>query len=266
MASDPKSSFEETSERIRRRVGADMIETAVKSRFSEVEKISLACRYLADQGHGNTLAGQISVRLDDESFWTTEFATGLADASVSNLVRVNANLDVVEGRGMANPATRFHLWVYSKRPDVRSIVHTHPPHASALAMAGQPLMVCHMDMMMFYEDVAQLDEWPGVPLANEEGRIISSALGTKSSIILANHGILTTGGTLEKAVYLAVNLENAARLQILCASSGYKPVPVNAELALEAKSFLTSSKFVDATFEYWCRQTAKRYPEALDCR
>jgi L-fuculose-phosphate aldolase len=264
MNHKPKSSLEQASEDVHRRVKADMIETMTESRFSELEKIALACRYLSDQGHGNTLAGQISVKLDNDSFCTTEFSTGFADASVSNLVRVDAHLDVIEGRGMANPATRFHLWVYSTRPDVRSIVHTHPPHASALAMCGEPLVVSHMDMMMFHEDVAYLDRWPGVPLANEEGRIISGALGNKNSILLANHGILTAGDTLARAVYLAVNLESAARLQLLSASAGYKPLSIDSDLAADAKQFVTSTKFVEATFEYWCRQTAKRYPEACE--
>jgi L-fuculose-phosphate aldolase len=234
-----------------------------KARYSERERMALACRYLSEQGHGNTLAGQISVKRDDGSFWTTEFSTGFADASVSNIVRIDSNLDVIEGTGSANPATRFHLWIYSRRSDVRSVVHTHPPHASALAMCGRPLLVCHMDMMMFYEDVAQLETWPGVPLADEEGRIISGALGDKSSILLANHGLLTTGDTLDRAVYLAANLEAAARLQLLAASAGYTTLTVEPALAREAKQFLTSGQFVEATFEYWCRQAARRHPEAL---
>jgi L-fuculose-phosphate aldolase len=264
MKHEQKNPLNEASEHIHRRVDAEMVETITESRFSELERIALACRYLSSQGHGNTLAGQISVKLDDGSFWTTEFSTGFADASVSNLVRVDERLDVVEGKGMANPATRFHLWVYSTRPDVRSIVHTHPPYASALAMCGERLVVSHMDMMMFHEDVAYLRNWPGVPLANEEGRIISGALGNNNSILLANHGILTAGDTLARAVYLAVNLESAARLQLFAASAGYKPLPIDSELAADAKKFVTSAKFVEATFEYWCRQTAKRYPDTLE--
>jgi hypothetical protein len=49
-----------------------------------------------------------------------------------------------------------------------------------LANEGQP-----MDMMMFHEACAHLREWPGVPLANEEGELISRALGQKSAIVLA---------------------------------------------------------------------------------
>jgi L-fuculose-phosphate aldolase len=262
---DPTPAFlTEGSDQIVTRLRADMQAQIGLTPLSDRERIALACRYLADHDHASTLAGQVSLKLDDGTFWTTGFATGFADAAVSNMVRVDENLKVVEGVGMANPATRFHMWVYANRPELRSIVHTHPPHASVLATCGQPLVVSHMDMMMFHDDVAQLDQWPGVPLANEEGRIISGALGGKNSILLANHGILTAGDSLEKAVYLAVHLEHAARLQLLGAAAGYQPLPVSPDLALEARTFLTSAKLVSMTFDYWSRQARKRHPDALD--
>jgi hypothetical protein len=58
-----------------------------------------------------------------------------------------------------------------------------------------------MDTTVFHEDCAWLSDWPGVPLANEEGRLISEALGSKRAILLAHDGLLTTGRTLEEAVY-----------------------------------------------------------------
>ena len=53
-------------------------------------------------------------------------------------------------------------------PDVRSIVHTHPPYCNALSMTGRNLEVAHMDAAMFWNDCAYLDEWPGVPVADDE--------------------------------------------------------------------------------------------------
>ena len=100
------------------------------------EKLALACRYLANQGHAMSLAGQISGRGADGSFWTTEFTRGFADATAASMVRVSANLDVLEGTGIPNPAARFHSWVYAARPDVQAIVHTHPPHVSALVIGA----------------------------------------------------------------------------------------------------------------------------------
>ncbi len=233
------------------------------SRFSTQERLALACRYLADEGHAPTLAGQVTVRQADGTFWTTGFGAGFGDCRVGNLVRVDEEMTVVEGEGMPNPAVRFHLWVYAGRPDLGAIVHTHPPHASVLAMAGQPLEVSHMDMMMFHDDVAMLWDWPGVPLANEEGRLISEALGDKNSILLANHGILTAGADLDGAVFRAVHLEHAARLQCLCRSAGYAPLAVDPELASEARRFVTAPKFIEMTFDYWCRQALRRHPDAL---
>lgn len=248
---------------ILRRTNQAMQQQIGESGLSLKERISLSCRYLADQGHGATLAGQITVANDDDTFWTTGFTNGFADTTPTNLVRVNANLEVIEGAGMANPGARFHSWIYAARSDVRAIVHSHPPHTSALALSGQELIVSHMDMTMFHDDVAYLKEWPGIPLANDEGRIISAALGHKNAILLVNHGMLTVGSCLEEAVFLASYFEQAARMQVLAQAAGHTPIPLRDDLAQDAKSFVKSPKFVQATFDYWCRLTLRMHPEAL---
>ncbi|MBO9379891.1 aldolase [Sphingomonas histidinilytica] len=245
------------------RTYGDMERQIVAGGFTLKEKIALACRFLADEGHAMSLAGQISVRNDDGSFWTTGFAHGFADTTAGNLVRVNANLEVLEGEGMANPGARFHSWIYAARPDLRAIVHTHPPHASAIAMAGERLVISHMDMAMLHDEIAYLDRWPGVPLANEEGEIISTALGDRNAILLVNHGALAAGGTVEQATFLLASMEHAARLQLLCRGAGYRPIAVADDLAADAKRFMTKPKFIQATFDYWCRQTLRRHPEVL---
>lgn len=234
-----------------------------RSELSPRQKTAVACRILAREGHAQTLAGQVTLRADNETFWTTNFSGGLKEATAGSLVRFDADMNVVEGSGMPNPAVRFHLWIYAQRPEVLSIVHTHPPYASALSMIGEPLRVAHMDTTMFHEDCAYLPQWPGVPLANEEGRIIAGALGAKSSILLAHHGLLAVGESIEKATYLAVAFESAAKLQMLARSAGdIKAIP--APLAAEAREFMTKPSIVDATFDYWARQVLQEYPPILD--
>jgi L-fuculose-phosphate aldolase len=119
-----------------------------------------------------------------------------------------------------------------------------------------------MDAMPFYEDCAWLEEWPGVPLANQEGELIANALGRKRAILLAHHGLLTIGNTLEEAVYLAILLEQAAQLQVQASSIG-NIRPVNQERSREAHDFLLRDKLINSTFDYWARRTARRYPEAI---
>ena len=105
---------------------------------------------------------------------------------------------------MPNPANRFHLWIYRHRPQVNAIVHTHPPHVSALSMLGVPLNAPHMDTSMFYEDCAWMPEYPGVPIGDEEGRLIHESLGDKRAILLGHHGQLAACPTIEEATMLAI--------------------------------------------------------------
>ncbi len=121
---------------------------------------------------------------------------------------------------MANPANRFHSWVYRARPDVNCIIHTHPLHIAALSTLEVPLQVSHMDLCPLYDDCAFLKDWPGVPVGNEEGEIISAALGDKRAILLSHHGLLATGASIEEACVIAVLLERAAKMQLLAMAAG----------------------------------------------
>ena len=89
------------------------------------EKIALSCRILASEGHSETLAGQITVRNDDGSYYTTALAQAFDEIRPEALIRINEDMEVLEGEGTPNPAVRFHFWVYRHRPEVRCIIHTH---------------------------------------------------------------------------------------------------------------------------------------------
>ncbi|MGE5102131.1 MAG: aldolase [Deltaproteobacteria bacterium] len=228
------------------------------------QKVALTCRMLAAEGHGSALAGQITARGPRSgTFYMLTFGLGFDEACASNIILVDENLDVVEGDGMPNPSNRFHLWVYRARPDVNCIVHTHPPYVSALWTVGEPLVVAHMDHTMFYDDCAYLPEWPGVPIGDEEGEIISAALGSKRAILLAHHGQLVAGSSVEEAAMLAIFIERAARLQVLARSIG--PIKaIKPELAREAHDYRLKPKAVGATFHYFSRSVLRSAPECLE--
>jgi L-fuculose-phosphate aldolase len=219
---------------------------------STPELLAACCRILAKEGHESGLAGQVTARADKPgTFWTLQFGYGFEEATAERMVLVDEDLKPLRG-GRPNPGVRFHIWIYRKRPDVQAIVHTHAPHASALACTGSSLKTIHMDSAMLHGS-AHLPEWPGVPVADDEGRIISGALGNAKSILLANHGLLTAGNSIEEAAYLAVFFERAARMQLRAmAAGGYKEV--KAALAEEARDFLLQPSIVRGTFAYWARR------------
>jgi L-fuculose-phosphate aldolase len=226
------------------------------------QKIALACRMLAHEGHSETLAGQITVRESDGTFLTTAMAYGFDEATRGNVIRIDDEMNVIEGRGMANPAIRFHLWIYRRRPDVKCIVHTHPPYVNALSMTGRPLEVAHMDATPFHDDCAFLREWPGLPIGDSEGEIISTALGNKRVILLANHGFLAATSSLEESAYLSVLIERAARSQILAQSVG-ELQPIDAARAKESHDFLLLPSIVKSSFALFARRVIKREPDVL---
>lgn len=237
-------------ERVSREMEADF----ASIRFSRREALALACRILAREGHESGLAGQVTARGESPgTWWTLQFGYGFEEATPERMILVDADLKPVEG-GRPNPGVRFHIWIYRQRPDVQAIIHTHAPYASALAATGQALKTIHMDSAMLH-GTAHLPEWPGVPVADDEGRIISGALGNAKTILLSNHGLLAAGSSVEESAYLAVFFERAARMQVRAmAAGGFKEV--KPELAAEARDFLLQDSIVRATFAYWARRAA----------
>jgi L-fuculose-phosphate aldolase len=231
--------------------------------WSLPELITLTCRVLAAENHMFALAGQITVRLDDDTFWTVPWTPAFDALRVSDIIRVDGQLNVVEGRWQPNPATRFHLWVYNARPDVNCIVHTHPPYVSALSMLRKPLLISHMDAMPLYNDVALLEDWPGVPVADHEGELIAGALGDKRAIMLAHHGMLVTGGSVQEAAVLALMMENAARMQVRAQSVG-EILPAPPHLAQEARDYLLQPSIIDGTFRAFAERVLRDDPRCLD--
>ena len=230
------------------------------SNLSVQLKLAIACRKLARDGHCATLAGQITVRHDQETYWTAPLKEGFANVTQSTVIRVNNKMDVVEGNAIPNPGMQFHLWIYKRRPDVKAIVHTHPPFASALSMTGKALAVAHMDASVFYEDCGHLQVWPGVPIADEEGRLISEALEDKRAVLLDNHGFLTVGATLEEAVYLAVLFENAAQMQMIAEATGALK-PIRPGPAQDAHDFLLQAQVINGTFNSWAHEILRVCPD-----
>ena len=226
------------------------------------EQLVLTCRMLAAEGHSAGLAGQITARAGDATFWTAPLGLLFEEIRTSDLVRIDDELRVAEGERLPNPATRFHLWIYRKRPAVNCIIHTHSPSVSALSMIGTPLVVSHMDATPLHNDCAYLAEWPGVPLADYEGQLISEALGDKRAILLAHHGQVVAVSTVQEAAELALCIEHAARLQLLAQAAGeIQPVPH--ELALKAHNFLLQPSVVRASFAAHARRVLRADPDCL---
>ena len=222
--------------------------------WSQRQKLALLCRMVVACGHDSGMSGQISVRGPRPgTYYTQQFGIGMDEATAGNLLLVDDNLNVLEGEGMANAANRFHLWIYKEKPSVNCIVHTHPFHVVALSLLGVPLQVACMDSAVLYDNCAFLPHWPGIPVGNEEGEMISEALGGKKVILLAHHGQLVATHSMDEAYVLAHHVERTAKLQLAAMAAGTLQ-PIDPEKGREARDWILTPKRTQRTFEYYARK------------
>lgn len=252
------------SNALRERVDREMQEKLRPTAYSRIEQLTLACRMLAADGHwANGLAGQITARGDaPDTYITLRFGLGADEATPDSFIVTDGDLRALDGEAMPNPATRFHLWVYKQKPKIQAIVHTHPQGVSALGMIGRTIEISHMDATPFYDNCAYLPEWPGLPITDDEGRVISEALGDKLTLMLAHHGLLTAGQTIAEAAVLALWMEQVAQVQLKASAVGtIRSVPP--ELARESRDFLLKPEITDLTFQYFARRALRADPNCL---
>lgn len=257
------TTFTDSKSDLMRRAAEQLSANVAESQLTTRQKLALTCRALFDAGHDSALAGQITARAEAEgTYYTQRLGLGFDEITAGNLLLVDEDLNILDGDGMPNPANRFHSWIYRARPDVQCIVHTHAFHVAALSMLEVPLIVSHMDTTPLYDDCAFLAQWPGVPVGNEEGEIITAALGDKKAVLLAHHGQVVAGASIEEACSLAVLIERAAKLQLAAMAAGtIKELPE--QLAREAHDWTLRPQRSRANFAYYARRALARHPDAL---
>eukprot|EP00483_Globobulimina_turgida_P004712 UN04721 len=130
-------------------------------------------------------------------------------------------------------------------------------------MSGMKLFISHMDTMALYDDVQYLPNWPGIPFGDEEGDIISGVLSDNYwSALLAHHGLIVGGKSIEEATYRAYFFEKAAKMQItaLAAVGGdiSKLPKTNPGLSIKARDWRISQGPVNAHFNGWAQIILKQ--------
>jgi len=113
-----------------------------------------------------------------------------------------------------------------------------------------------MDATPLFDDIAFLADWPGLPTADREGEVISGALADKHAMLLAHHGLLAAGRSVQEAAFLAVFIERMARQQLDAAKVGGAK-PIDAGEARRARDFLRTDRIMNATFDAWARRAER---------
>ncbi|KAI8956274.1 class II aldolase and Adducin domain-containing protein [Xylaria longipes] len=184
------------------------------------QRLALAFRLFAKQRFDEGVAGHITVRdpIDPTTFWVNPFGVAWPLLRASDLIRVDHNGQIVDGgpvRLLNVAAYMIHSAVHAARPDVNAVAHSHSIYGRAFSTLGRTLDITTQDTCAFYNDLALYDSFGGIVLGPEEGLHIAESLGQKKAAILASHGLLTVGKTIESCVFWFTSLEKCCHAQLL---------------------------------------------------
>ncbi|SFT26633.1 class II aldolase/adducin family protein [Streptomyces sp. ok210] len=206
------------------------------------ERLAGALRLFAAYGYEDGVSGHITARDPEYTgcFWVNPFGAPFEGLLSDELILVNGDGQVVEGRHHVNQAAfAVHAQVHRARPDVVAVAHTHSLHGRALSALGEFIEPITQESCAFYEDHAVYQAYTGVVVDEEEGRRIASALGPRKAIILRNHGLLTVGDSVDAAAWWFVTLERSCQVQLTARAAG-KPVLIEHREAVATREQLGS--------------------------
>ncbi|MDQ6522188.1 class II aldolase/adducin family protein [Nocardioides sp. LHD-245] len=180
-----------------------------------------AGRILAANGHADLVWGHVSLRdADGRGLWLKRPGRGFDELAEDDIQLIDLDGNVVEGRGPAHLERFIHTEVMRARPDVSCVVHTHPEAATTLASTGLPLQpVAHEATLFVPPDIARFVETGDLIRTPELGAAVAAALGDRNALLLVNHGVVVAGPSIPEAVFAAVLLEKACRMQLLALSA-----------------------------------------------
>jgi ribulose-5-phosphate 4-epimerase/fuculose-1-phosphate aldolase len=216
--------------------------------------VATASRVLAAQGHGDLIWGHASVR-DERGAWIKSAEWGLDEVIPDRVHLVDGGGTVLEGEGLRHSEYPIHTEILAARPDVGAVVHTHPPHAVALAATGQPLLpVSHAANMFVPPAVPRFTATADLILTVELGKQVAAELGDADALFLVNHGIVTVGPDLQTATVRAIILERACQQQMLTHSFGGWPSWSDPDESAAKRQHIYHEWAVHAVWDYLVRQ------------
>jgi L-fuculose-phosphate aldolase len=157
--------------------------------------------------------GNISVRLPDGNILCTPTRLNKGFAEPRDMVTIDLRGNRVRGERKPSSEMAMHLLIYEMRPDIHSVVHAHPPCATAYAAAGIPLNKALISEVVLALGCIPLTEY-GTPGTSELSDQMRPFIANYDALLLANHGVVTYGVDLEDAFNRMDTVEHFAKISV----------------------------------------------------
>ena len=176
-------------------------------------------RRLYNKGFAAANDGNITYRLNDSEVLCTPTMHSKGFLKPDDICLIDMDGNQLAGRKKRSSEALLHLQVYKERDDINSIVHCHPPHATAFAIAREAIPQCVLpEVEIFLGDVPITKyETPGT---QKFADTIIPVVKNSNVVILANHGTISWGETVEKAYWWTEVLDAYCKMLILAKDLG----------------------------------------------
>jgi L-fuculose-phosphate aldolase len=182
------------------------------------------CRRLVEMGYLIGTYGNASARVPG-GLLITPSRVDYADLVPEDMVTVTDEGAILANARLPSSELDVHRQIYHRRPDVNAVLHTHALHATALSC-------CHDTIPVIVEEQAQVVGGEirctrYVPAGRHEelGEETARTLGASNAVLMANHGVVTCGRSLDEALFTGIVVERIAQMRLLTSDIGAVPIP-----------------------------------------
>lgn len=185
---------------------------AVSNYLKVKESIIETCKEITRLGLVYASWGNISAAVD-RGFFITPSGVNHLDTKLEDLILVSYQGEILEGEKKPSIESQLHRKIYNTRSDVGAIIHTHSTYASAFAISHEEIPAIMEDMVQIIKGDVKLVDY-SLPGSNELAENTANLLKETNAVLLPNHGIVTVGKDLEKAIKANVLIERCAKSYI----------------------------------------------------
>lgn len=198
-----------------------------------------ACRWFVAAGLVQGTSGNVSVRYRNRMMITPSGVPydAMTPDDVVAVDLVGESPRVRARKGLTPSSEwRFHFDILRARPDVGAVVHTHSPYATAFAICRKELVAAHYMIAAAGGPTIRVADYATFG-TQELSDAALAALEGRAACLLANHGVIATGPTLERALWLAQEVEVLARQTAIALGIGMPVILDDAEIARVVEKF-----------------------------
>jgi L-fuculose-phosphate aldolase len=183
------------------------------------EEICDIGRRIYNRGFVAANDGNISFRLDEHRLICTPTGVSKGFMKPDDLCIVDMDGNQISGDKPMTSEIRQHISIMKYRDDVKSVVHCHPPHATAFGIAREAIPQCAMPEVEYFMGDVPIAKY-AISGSQAFADVLLPFLDKSDIIIQANHGTVSVGPTVEKAYFLTEMLDAYCRIMLIARSLG----------------------------------------------